>query len=293
MVNFVADQAEGLRKILGQGGLQVITVMSGQRRDGKTAAVSNLAVAIARLGREVLVLDQDSGGRGVCAMLGVEPKGDLFEVVSRRAALADIILTTPDGVQVLPMGGSFEQLARLSAPQQEILEQAFATLQRTADVILVDSPNGCDPASLPPGLAGAEIVVLMSPSAESIKQGYVLVKKLAQDFGKRRFRLLMNRVTNPEEARVIAANFAQTAESYLGVAADYVGFVPHDERLARAGSLRKSVVDAFPIAESTVQFRRLADGLLRWPRAVELGELGGFMGNLLQGRRLLGACKRA
>lgn len=293
MVKFFTDQAEGLRKILGQGGLQVITVMSGQRRDGKTAAVSNLAVAITRLGRDVLVLDQDEYDRGICAMLGIEPRSNLFDVVARRVSLADIILTTPEGVQVLPMGGSFEAFARLSAPQQEILEQAFATLQRSADVILVDTPEGCDPARLPLGLAGTEIMVLMSPNAESIKQGYALVKKLAQDFGKRRFRLLMNRVTNPEEARVIAANFAQTAESYLGVAADYVGFIPQDERLACAGSLRKSVVDAFPIAESTVQFRRLADGLLRWPRAMDLGELGGFMLRLVQGSRLLGACKRA
>lgn len=292
MVKFFTDQAEGLRKILGQGGLQVITVMSGQRRAGKTAAVSNLAVAITRLGRDVLVLDQDSSGRGVCAMLGMTPGADLFDVVARRAALADIILTTPDGVQVLPMGGSFEAFARLSAPQQEILERAFAKLQRTADVILVDTPEGCDPASLPLGLAGTEIMVLMSAEPESIKQSYSLVKKLALDFGKRRFRLLMNRVTNPDEARRAAANFAQTAENYLGVAADYVGYIPQDERLARAGSLRKSVVDAFPVAESTVQFRRLADGLLRWPHAMDLGELGGFMLRLVQGSRLLGACKR-
>lgn len=281
-----------MRKILGQGGLQVITVMSAQRKAGKTAAVSNLAVAITRLGRDVLVLDQDSSGRGVCAMLGVTPKGSLFDVIDRRCTLEDIILTTPDGVHVLPVGGSFEALSRLSAPQQAILEQSFARMQRTADVILVDTPDGCTPAGLPLGLASSEILVLMSASSESITRSYGMVKTLAHDFGKRQFRLLLNRVENQEEARVIARNFAQTAESYLGVSADYVGFIPLDERLTRAGTLHKSVVNAFPVAESTIQFRRLADGLLRWPRSVDLQELGGFMQQLVQGSRLLGACKR-
>jgi len=159
-------------------------------------------------------------------------------------------------------------------------------------VILVDTTDGCDPAQLPLGLASTEIMVLMSPDKESITQSYGMVKTLAQDFGKRRFRLLINRAGNAEEARVIADNFARTAETYLGVAADYVGFIPFDERLARAGTLRKSVVDAFPVAASTMQFRQLADGLLRWPRSLDLGELGGFMQRLVQGSRLLGACKR-
>ena len=64
---FVSDQAAGLRRLLGQTGFQVITVMSGQQGAGKTAATANLAVALARSGRDVLIVDQDRHGRGACA----------------------------------------------------------------------------------------------------------------------------------------------------------------------------------------------------------------------------------
>lgn len=59
------DQAAGLRQLLGQThtGLQVITVMSGQKGAGKTLATANLAAALARAGRDVLIIDQARHGR--------------------------------------------------------------------------------------------------------------------------------------------------------------------------------------------------------------------------------------
>ncbi|MCL5061132.1 MAG: flagellar biosynthesis protein FlhG, partial [Candidatus Thermoplasmatota archaeon] len=60
----------------------------------------------------------------------------------------------------------------------------------------------------------------------------------------------------------------------------------------RANRLRTSVVDAFPVAQSTSQFRKLADGLLRWPSPPSLGSVGGFIQRVIQGGRLVEAYRR-
>lgn len=289
---FATDQAEGLRRLLGQGGLQVITVMSGQRHAGKTAAVANLAVALTRSGRDVLVLDQDTRGRGVCAVLGLHPVHDLTDVIARRCPLESIILNSRDDVQVLPIGGGFETFGRLSETEKKLLEQDFSRLKKSVDVVLVDTTEDCNPAALPMGLAAAEILVVLSADAVSITQSYGLVKQLAQDFGKRQFRLLINRVESPEYAQAIARNFIHTAESFLGVSIDYLGFIPHDKQLTHAGELHQSVVNAYPVAQSTQQFRRMADGLLRWPLAADFSEIGGLLQRLVQGSQLIGMCRR-
>jgi flagellar biosynthesis protein FlhG len=286
------DQAEGLRRLLGQGGLSVITVLSGERRTGKTTAVANLAVALSRAGRHVLVLDQSPRGQGVCGMLDVVPVFDLADVIAGRCQLEDIILTSADGVDVLPIGGGFERFARLSEPEQQALDAAFARLKTAVDVVLVDGV-GDAPGALPMGLAASEILIVLAPDARSITQSYALVKRLAHDFGKRRFRLLVNRARSAEDALSIARNFSATTEGYLGVAVDYLGAIPHDERLVRAGTLHRTVVDAFPVAASTQQFRHLAEGVLRWPPIAGMSEFGGLMQRLVHGSRLLGACKRA
>lgn len=292
MDKFVSDQAAGLRRLLGQPGFQVITVMSGQQGAGKTAATANLAVALARSGRDVLIVDQDRHGRGACAVLGLTPRYDVADVLEGRCTLDALLLNGPDNVQVLPIGGGFNRLGRLSERDQEWLAQSFNRLQCGVDVVLVDMEEATDPDALPLGLAASEIMVVLPPGGTAITQGYTLVKRLAHNFGKRQFRLLLNRMESPEQAQAVAHNFAHTAERYLGVSVDYLGYIPLDERLTRAGHLHTSVVDAFPVAQSTSQFRKLADGLLRWPQPPTLGSVGGFMQRVIQGSSLVDACRR-
>lgn len=292
MDKFIRDQAAGLRRLLGQTGFQVITVMSGQQGAGKTAASANLAVALGRSGRDVLIIDQDQHRRGAAAALGLTPRYDLADVLAGRCTLDALILDGPDNVQVLPIGGGFTRLGRLSEHDQEWLAQSFNRLQCGVDLVLVDMEEATDPDALPLGLAASEIMVVLPPGSAAITQGYTLVKRLAHNFGKRRFRLLLNRMQSAEQAQAVAHNFVQTAERYLNVSVDYLGYIPLDERLTRAGHLRTSVVDAFPVAQSTSQFRKLADGLLRWPQPPSLGSVGGFMQRVIQGGRLVEACRR-
>jgi len=240
----------------------------------------------------VLIIDQDQHGRGAAAALGLTPRYDVADVLAGRCTLDALILNGPDNVQVLPLGGGFNRLGRLSERDQEWLAQSFNRLQCGVDVVLVDMEEATDPDALPLGLAASEIMVVLPPGSTAITQGYTLVKRLAHNFGKRRFRLLLNRMTSPEEAQAVAHNFAYTAERYLGVSIDYLGYIPMDERLTRAGDMRTSVVEAFPVAQSTSQFRKLADGLLRWPQPSSLGSVGGFMQRVIQGGRLVEAYRR-
>ena len=292
MDKFATDQAAGLRRLLGQSGFQVITVMSGQQGSGKTAATANLAVALGRSGRDVLIIDQDQHGRGATAALGLTPRHDVADVIEGRCTLESLILNGPNNVQVLPIGGGFSRLGKLSGRDQEWLAQSFNRLQCGVDVVLVDMEEATDPDALPLGLAASEIMVVLQPGSAAITQGYTLVKRLAHNFGKRQFRLLLNRMVSPEQAQAVARNFSETAERYLNVSVDYLGYIPLDERLTRAGRLRTSVVDAFPVAVSTSQFRKLADGLLRWPQPASLGSVGGFMQRVIQGGQLVEAYRR-
>jgi flagellar biosynthesis protein FlhG len=296
MSEFVSDQAAGLRRLLGQaeaqGGFQVITVMSGRPGAGKTAATVNLAVALAGAGRDVLIIDQNQHGRGAAAALGLTPRYDVMDAMSGRCTLEALLLDGPGTLRVLPLGGGFNRLGRLSSADQDWLAQRFNRLQCGVDVVLVDMEEATDPDALPLGLAASEIMLVLPPGSAALTEAYTLVKRLSHNFGKRQFRLLLNRVAAPEQAQAVARNFARTAKQYLGVSVDYLGYIPLDERLDRAGRLRTSVVDAFPVAQSASHFRKLADGLLRWPQPASRGGVGGFMQRVIEGGRLLEACRR-
>ena len=58
MADFRLDQAAGLRRLLGAGQLQVVTFVAGCEGVGRSVAVANIGAALARLGKEVLIIDE-------------------------------------------------------------------------------------------------------------------------------------------------------------------------------------------------------------------------------------------
>ena len=62
----------------------VIVVTSGKGGTGKTTVCAGLAAAIARTGKRVLIIDCDSGMRGIDMMLGISDKlvYDISDIIS-------------------------------------------------------------------------------------------------------------------------------------------------------------------------------------------------------------------
>ena len=67
------DQATGLRKMVNPKQVKVIAVSSGKGGVGKTNVSVNLATALAKDGKEVLLMDADLGLANVDVLLGLNP----------------------------------------------------------------------------------------------------------------------------------------------------------------------------------------------------------------------------
>ena len=143
------------------------------------------------------------------------------------------------------------------------------------DIVLVDTSSlDLDQCSW---IEQTEIVIVLVPDAQSIKAGYGLLKQLHSQYGIGSFHLVLNQVNDGAAGASIACNFADAAGRFLGVSVHYLGPISHDPQLERAADLRKSVVEAFPIAESARQFRQMADKLVSLPRLSSLSDLGDAM----------------
>lgn len=293
MAEFAIDQAEGLRRLLNRNFVRVITVTSGRQGVGKTQAVLNLATALARRGRRVMVFDEQAGRTNLEHTLGLAARFDLLDVVKRERRLEDVLLPGPDGVEVVPAARGVKALGELSAEEQEWLVQSFNTLSDSVDVVLIDAVAGLADHALSLTLAAQEVVITLSPDPTSITDAYALIKRLSRDYGKQRFRVLVSKVREAGEGENIFRNFAATAQRFLGVKILFLGEVPFDEQLRQAVRLHQPVVDAFPVAPAAAAFRRLAEAVDEWPcPRDENGRLDGFMQRLIMNSRLTAECSR-
>ncbi|MEW5943531.1 MAG: AAA family ATPase [Pseudomonadota bacterium] len=287
VAEIMQDQAEGLRRLLGGDFVRIITLTGGKAGVGKTSLVVNLAVTLARRGKNVMVLDEQQGQNSVVGRLGLVPRFDLMHVVRREKSLEEVMLSGPEGIAIVPAGKGMQALAGLSAADQEWLVRSFGQLPNPVDVVLVDAAAGIASNVLPPSLAAQDLVVVVSQHAASITDSYALIKVLSRDFAKQRFHILVNRVGSEEEAMRIYDNLSQAAGRFLGVTLDFMGFVPADEKLRQAAKLGRPVVEAFPQASSTAALRRLAETVEQWPSPNgDHGRLEVFMQRLIQSSRV-------
>jgi flagellar biosynthesis protein FlhG len=77
--------------------VQVIAVTGGKGGVGKTNVSVNLSLALADLGRRVMLMDADLGLANVDVLLGLTPKYTLADVISGRCQLRDVLLLGPAG----------------------------------------------------------------------------------------------------------------------------------------------------------------------------------------------------
>lgn len=268
VADFRVDQAAGLRRLLGVGQqLQVIAFVAGCEGVGRSVAVANVGVALARLGKEVLIIDEHAPGDDIGAAFGMVARYDLLNVVQRELALSQVLLQPLPGLRVLPAAKAVKKLGRLSLSQQQTLVDAMSGLERPVDVILVDASLAHPSGFSPFGLAAQEAVVVLSGNSASITEAYALIKKVSHAFARKHFRILVNKVRSQPDARSIYENIAQVAAQRGVARLDYAGAIPLDDALRQAAQLCRPVLLQAPDAPASAAFRDLASDMLYWQRS--------------------------
>jgi flagellar biosynthesis protein FlhG len=272
LASFDFDQAEGLRRMLAGPRPRIVTFLSATPEDDKGAMLVNLGASLAQAGNDVLIVDGCEHEYGVAQRLGMDRGASLLQVARQESALNEIIHKAPQGFSVAslsrePLGSGrsgwvrgFNGTTRAVAPsneeEQRRLGKAFDVMAQQAGIVIVDGEFGDSGFALP-ALENSELIVQVSTSATSITNGYALIKRLAQDLGRRPVGILVTGASEAE-AKVVYANMSSAATRYLAVTLSSMGSVPADEYLQRAARLGRAVVDAFPLAGASVAFRQLA-----------------------------------
>ena len=282
MADFRVDQAAGLRRLMGGGQLQVATFVAGCEGVGRSVAVANLGVALARLGKEVMIIDEHASRDDIAARFGMLSRFDLLNVVQRELSLTQVLLQPLSGLRILPAANAVRKLGRLSLGQQQTLLDAMSGLERPVDVILVDASMAHPAGFSPFGLAAQDAVVVLSGSSASITEAYSLIKKVSHAFSRKQFRILVNKVRSHADARSIYENIAQVAAQRGVARLDYAGAIPLDDALRQSAHRCRSVLMQAPDSAAAAAFRDVASDMLYWQRGEnDSGGVEQFMQQLL------------
>ena len=258
-------QSAGLKRLTNPGPVQVIAVTGGKGGVGKTSVSVNLATALATSGRRVMLLDGDLGLANVDVFLGLSPRHTMAHVLSGERTLEEIIVESPEGIQVVPGASGVAELANLSAAGHLNLVQAFSTLSSRVDVMIVDTSAGISHSVVQFSQAAQHVLLVVCDEPASMTDAYALVKVLSRNHGVTRFHVLANMVRGPGEGETLFRKLQRVTGKFLDVTLEYTGEIPEDTYLRRAIREQRPVMSAFPSSPASRAFKKLALKADKWP----------------------------
>lgn len=277
------DQAAGLRRMVNPEPVRVLAVTGGKGGVGKTNVSVNLSIALAELGRKVMLFDADLGLANIDVVLGLHPQYDLSHVMRGERTLDEIILDGPEGVQVVPGASGIKEMAMMGSAEHAGLIHAFSDIGGHLNTLIVDTAAGISDSVISFSRAAQEVIVVVCDEPASITDAYALIKLLNREYGITRFRVLTNMVQSAQEARDLYNKLCRVTDRYLDVMLNYLGGIPYDDTLKKAVKGQKAVVQAFPRCRAAQAFRNLAKKVDNLPMPTGAsGHLQFFVERLLQ-----------
>ncbi|HET7072029.1 MAG TPA: Mrp/NBP35 family ATP-binding protein [Nocardioides sp.] len=264
---------------------QVYAVASGKGGVGKSSVTVNLALALAKSGRTVGIVDADIYGHSVPAMLGIADH--------RPTQVESMIMPvpTPSGVSVISVGMLKPRRDQVVAWRGPMLDRALVQMLADVywgdlDVLLLDLPPGTGDMAISLGqhLPGAEILVVTTPqeaAAEVAERAGTMASMVHQRVigVVENMSYLVCPHCGPEHRIELFGDgggerVAKTLSSRFGYDVPMLGQVPFEESLREGGDAGKPVVESDPTCQAALVLQSLADRLAARGRGLAGRQLG-------------------
>ena len=171
----VADTMSSARRT--NGGARLLAVGGGKGGVGKTFVTANLATALAKLGKRVVVVDVDLDGANLHTCLGVpSPRRSLADFVSEREEdLGKLLVDTP-----LPnlklIGATHANLADAQPSHLRRVRLVRGLRQLDADIVLLDLGAGAHASVLDYFLVSDDGILVLQPEPTSVENAYSFLR---------------------------------------------------------------------------------------------------------------------
>jgi len=211
---------------------KVVTITSGKGGVGKTTTTANLGVALARMGKKVVVIDADIGLRNLDVIMGLENRivYDLVDVIEKRCKLRQAMIKHKQFPELYLIPAAQTRDKTAVSPMDMI--QITDKLRPEVDFILIDSPAGIERGFRNAVAPAEEVLIVTNPEISAVRDADRIIG-LLEAYKRGPGKLVLNRV---KPAMVKRGEMMSVDDVTEILAIQVIGIVPEDENVVSASN---------------------------------------------------------
>ena len=294
------DQAHNLRKMvqkatydqnppwMAQAGYEqhrtrIITITSGKGGVGKSSLAVNLGLALVKTGKKVLLFDADLGLANINVLMGIIPKYNLFHLIKENKKMSEIVVHTPEGLDIIPGASGYSSLANMSSKDRESIIEGLEGFNEY-DILLVDTGAGISSNVVDFTLLADEILVVTTPEPTSITDAYGIIKSIVLVNPNKSISLIVNRARVSLEGRKVAERLGNICNQFLEYNLVNHSFIFEDENVAKSVKKQRPFYLLYPKGKASSCLNIVASKLLNGDTGSLSGKssIAGFFRKMFQ-----------
>ncbi|MBU1863362.1 MAG: MinD/ParA family protein [Candidatus Omnitrophica bacterium] len=241
---------------------KIYAVTSGKGGVGKTNIAVNLAIALARKGKKVTLVDLDLGLANIDIMLKLTAPYNLEHLMLGHKEIEDIVIKGPEGISIVPGGSGLPSLTALNISQQEFFLNNFYKLTKNNDFLIFDTAAGISDNVIRFTLAADEIIVVTTEEPTAITDAYALMKVLSLRSKESNINIVFNMIKSPHDAHRYFEKIHAVVKQFLGIEIYNLGYVVHDPCVSKAIMRREPFITQYPFCAASKSIKEIGKELL-------------------------------
>ena len=227
---------------------KLIVISSGKGGVGKTTTSVNLSAALAKQGKNVILVDGNLTTPNVGLHLGLTKfPVTLNDVLKGEAPLLDAIYLHPLGFKLVPGSLSVRSFSEINSRK---LKKIFDDLKSMSDYVIVDSAAGLGNESISVLKNADEVIIVTNPELPAVTDAFKIVT-LSKEIGIPVKGVVLNRVRKD--------NFDLGFRAIESLLETPITSVIGDEKIMREALYRKKpVIHIKPNSNVAKQYHHLA-----------------------------------
>lgn len=238
-----------------------IAITSGKGGVGKTCIALNLAVSLARMSTNTLLVDADLGLGNIALLLGASPEDTIENLLAGECTVEEACLSGPEGLTILPAAS--DRMRDFGAPLDLANLSRLTELERSSEIVIVDTGAGIPSTTVDLASAADQTVLVVTPEPTAIADAYATLKLLLGVNPNLQAKLLVNMVENADEANGLHERFQELVQRFLGAKIDNWGYIPLDRYVRESIKRQTPFVLASPPSPAAEALQRIVEDLLK------------------------------